>query len=102
MGYHPASLGFVAKKRKPGTPELHTPHARALLVIQGSSEPVTYEELGAHLDLHERSAKRIVDDMVDAGWITTERKPHHLEFHINPNAKVSDGTTLGDWLNKHT
>jgi len=101
MGYHPTSLDFVAKKRKPGIPELHTPHARALLAIHRSSEPVTYEELGTHLDLHERSAKRIVDDMVDAGWITTERKPHHLEFHINPKAKTADGSELGDWLTQH-
>ncbi len=90
----------MAKKRKPGVPELHTPHARALLAIHGSSEPVTYEELGERLGLHERSAKRIVDDMVAAGWISTERKPHHLEFHIDPKAKTGDGTTLREWLKK--
>lgn len=91
----------MAKKRKPAIPELHTPHARALLAIYRSSEPATYEELGAELGLHERSAKRIVDDMVAAGWITTERKPHHLEFHIHLDAKTADGSKLGDWLAQH-
>ena len=102
MGYLPVSLDAVPKKPKPAVPELHTVHARALLAIQQATEPVTYEELGAHLDVHERSAKRIVDDMVDAGWVATERKPHHLEFHIHLDAKTADGSKLGDWLNKHT
>lgn len=79
-------------------PRLHTLHARVLIAIHQAAEPLTYAEMGDILGVHARSVKRVADEMIDAGWITAEREPHHLIFTINPNATTAEGGTLGDWL----
>jgi len=83
-------------------PRLHTLNARLLLILHAVVEPLSYSVLAERLDVHQRSVKRVADEMIDAGWLTATRQHRYLKLTINPDIKISEGGTLGDWLERNT
>jgi hypothetical protein len=58
----------------------------ALTYAEATNTPVTAAELGALLDVTERSARRLADELQDLGWITINRRTgrqgrHQITVH---------------------
>jgi hypothetical protein len=80
---------------------LHTLPARLLQLLAVEDGPISYTDLGERLDSHPGSIKRLADEMIDQGWLTTERHHRIFKFTINPDVTIEEGGTLGDWLNRN-
>lgn len=80
---------------------LHTLTARLLQLLANETEPISYTDLGERLDSHPGSIKRLADQMIHQGWLTTERHHRIFKFTINPDVAIEEGGTLGEWLNRN-
>lgn len=78
-----------------------TSHARALLFIAGD-EDARLRDLAVHLDVTERTAFGIVDDLVEAGYVLKEREGRRNRYTIQAHLPLPDAIapklTVGELL----
>jgi hypothetical protein len=78
-----------------------TSHARALLFIAGH-EDARLRDLAAELDVTERTAFGIVDDLVEGGYVLKERDGRRNRYTIQAHLPLPDAVapelTVGELL----
>jgi predicted transcriptional regulator len=75
-------------------PELISTHGLILLCI-ASTEGLSVNRLAAVAGVSERTASRIISDLVDAGYITRTRTGTRNSYTVLPEAEVSDPLGTG-------
>jgi predicted HTH transcriptional regulator len=86
-----------------------TRHAQVLLCI-ADDPAVRLREIGEQVGITERAAHRIVGELVDAGYLTRERRGRRNHYTIRPQLPLPDplareqkvGDLLGVLTNRRT
>lgn len=68
-----------------------TNHARALVCIAHDPE-VRLRDIASTLNITERRAFTIVDDLISGGYVTKEKEGRRNHYHIQVNAPLGEGT----------
>jgi DNA-binding transcriptional ArsR family regulator len=66
-----------------------THHAHVLLVVANEPE-VRVQEIARMVEITERSAYRILSDLVEAGYLTRRRVGRHNRYHLNMELPLGD------------
>ena len=78
-----------------------TPHARALLIMAENPE-TRLRDVAIALDVTERTAYAIVDDLARAGYVVKEREGrrnrYHIQDHLPMHDPISRTRTVGQLL----
>ena len=78
-----------------------TNHARAMLFIAKQPD-ARLRDLAAALDITERTAYTIVDDLTEAGYVVKERDGRRNRYHIQDHLPLADSIsrerTIGEVL----
>lgn len=66
-----------------------TNHAQALVCISHDPD-ARLREIGERIGITERAAHRIVTDLVEAGYVSRERKGRRNRYRINSRRRLPD------------
>jgi DNA-binding IclR family transcriptional regulator len=76
-------------------------HTQVLLCIQRDPES-RYRDIAERVGITERAAQRIVADLIESGYVESERVGRRNRYRINPNVAMrhpaQDGHDVGDLL----
>jgi DNA-binding IclR family transcriptional regulator len=76
-------------------------HTQVLLCIQRDPES-RYRDIAESVGITERAAQRIVADLIESGYVESERVGRRNRYRINPNVAMrhpaQDGHDVGDLL----
>jgi len=81
-------------------PPLLSPHGRLLTAIH-HKPGLTQTEYGERIGLSRRTIIRLLNDLEQAGYVTTQATQTALTIEINGDTKLPGGTALGGWLKRH-
>ena len=76
-------------------------HTQVLLCIQRDPES-RYRDIAERVGITERAAQRIVADLIESGYVESERVGRRNRYRINPNVAMrhpaQDGHQVGELL----
>jgi predicted transcriptional regulator len=76
-------------------------HTQVLLCIQRDPD-ARYRDIAALVGITERAAQRIVADLIESGYVESERIGRRNHYHVNPNIAMrhpaQEGHDVGELL----
>jgi DNA-binding MarR family transcriptional regulator len=77
-------------------------HTQVLLRIQGDPD-ARLRDIAEHVGITERAAQRIVADLIESGYVESERVGRRNRYTVNPDIAMrhpaQDGHEIGELLN---